>query len=598
MSELDEQFARRLRHLVNELPTHAVPDLPAIRTSALARLPRVAGAALAAVVVVAAVGAGLLVSGRLPGGNGITANNGDFHGGGISFHYPTDWKAYPGSAYGSFFSAFAIMGTVDLGECSRQGGLDLNCAYGRQLAPGELRLVVGSGGRPGFSLLDLKPASGWQLFVDGLPAVVESSGPNTADASDLTLTWTIARPGMVDNFYSLTASLRGPGLEAMRAQLDALVASIRYDEPPTPLPTGTAEAAAAAQAAEHALDALDRSSREYGSDWYGCFSRRPGASQASIVTGGPGNPGSPLPAPVSLTCSTSVAATELQLWKLTLDATWPAGITYPAGSYQERLFLTADGEQVGGNYGELPADSPFSATFPTAAPVSRPVSLEPGRPAVVVDPGATTYLTPDQAGDSLSSMAVGTRLFVVSGPQTAGGIDWYLVQWPPTRSYAPVLGWLPAKVDNRPQAQTVAPVCPASPTLPELVAMAWGERLLCYGAEPITLSRVMVGEHAPDLEVNGQPVWLAEDSSLRLYDDQGPTGVGGWMQLHVDPASALNLPTGTLLEITGHFDDPAATGCSRAFVGAEASSLVPEDAGAQVLRCRENFVVTGFRVSP
>ena len=30
------------------------------------------------------------------------------------------------------------------------------------------------------------------------------------------------------------------------------------------------------------------------------------------------------------------------------------------------------------------------------------------------------------------------------------------------------------------------------------------------------------------------------------------------MRVHVDPASGLSLPRGKLLEITGHFDDPAA----------------------------------------
>ena len=53
-----------------------------------------------------------------------------------------------------------------------------------------------------------------------------------------------------------------------------------------------------------------------------------------------------------------------------------------------------------------------------------------------------------------------------------------------------------------------------------------------------------------------------------------------------------------LLAIIGHFDDPAAASCSRAFVGEEASSLVPEEGSVQVLRCRENFVVTGFNVRP
>lgn len=598
MNDFDEQATRRLRRLVAGLPTHPVPGLPAVRSSRPARLSRVAGAAVTVIVVVAVVGIGLFASGRLPVGNGISANNGAFHGGGISFRYPEAWTVYPATAVGSFGSVFAVLGSADLSECGGMGGLDVNCAYGRPLAPGTLRLVVGTGAMRNGSLFDLQPPDGWQLFVDGLPGVVEETGPNSADSSDLALSWTVAMPGSIDNVYTLNASLRGPGIEEIRAQLDALVASIRYDEPPSPLPTGAAGAAAAAQVAGQALDTLDRSSREYGSDWYGCFPREPGVSRPGIVTGGPGNPGSVLPEPVSLTCSTSIATTDLQLWALTLVAAWPAGRDYAAGSYQEEFFLDAQGQQVGGLVGELPADAPLLAAFPTAAPVAGPVTLELGQPAVVVDQGATVYRTPDDAGDSLSGLAVGTRLFVVSGPQAIGGIDWYLVQWPPARSYVPVLGWLPAKVDGRPQAQAVEPGCPAAPTLPELVAMAWGERMLCYGGASITLSGVIAGEDVSAFEIQGEPAWLAQDSRLRLYDERGPAGVGGSMPIHLDPASAPSLPTGVLLEVTGHVDDPAAAGCTRAFVGQDADSLVPEGPPMQALRCRENFVVTAFRAMP
>lgn len=598
MNDFDQQATRRLRRLVAGLPTHPVPGLPAVRSSRPARLSRVAGAAVTVIVVVAVVSVGLFVSGRLPVGNGISADNGAFRGGGISFRYPEAWTVYPATAVGSFGSVFAVLASADLSECGGLGGLDVNCAYGRPLAPGTLRVVVGTGAMRNGSLFDLEPPDGWRLFVDGLPGVVMETGPNSADASDLTLSWTVARPGLIDNVYTLNASLRGPGIEEIRAQLDALVASIRYDEPPSPLPTGAAGAAAAAQVAGRALDELDRSSREYWSDWYGCFPHQPGGSRPGIVTGGPGSPGSVLPEPVSLTCSTSIAATELQLWELTLEATWPAEPDAPAGSYQERIFLNAAGEQVGGLAGELPSGSPLSAAFPTAAPVAGPVTLELGRPAVVVDPGATVYRTPDQAGDSLSGLAVGTRLFIVSGPQKIGGIDWYLVQWPPARSYVPVLGWLPAKVDGRPQARTVEPGCPAAPTLPELVAMAWGERVLCYGGASITLSGVIAGEGVSPFEVEGEPGWLAQDPRLRLYDERGPAGVGGSMPIHLDPASAPSLPTGVPLEVTGHVDDPAAAACTRAFVGQDAESLVPEEPPVQALRCRESFVVTAFRATP
>jgi hypothetical protein len=592
MNDQDELINRRLRSMVAGVPTHPAPDLPAIGGSHRGRLPRLAAAAAAVAVIGAALGVGLFIGGRLPAGTGISAEDGEFHGGGLSFRYPESWTVYPANAVGSFGSIFAVIGTADLSDCRGSGGyVDVNCAYAHRLEPGTVRLVVGTAaglGMPRFP--DRKPPGGWQLFVDGLPALVEESGPNAADASDLSVNWTMATG------YTLSASLRGPGIDQMREQLDALVASIRFDEAPPPLPTGEAGAIAAAEAAMMAIDTIDRSSREYGSDFYGCFPRDPGTSQTAIVNGGPGNPGSPLPEPVTLTCSIEIVANELREWELTLTASWLAGDSFPAGSYEQLLTLHADGSVGVGVGTDLPAGSPLSATFPGASPVAGPVRLELGQPAVIVDPGATTYLTADQAGDSLSDMAVGTRIFVVSGPETVDGIDWYLVQWPPTRSYVPVLGWLPAKVDGRPQAETVEPHCEASPTLAELVAMAWGERLLCYGNDPITLSRAIVAGDEAAFEVDGTPDWLAEDSDLRLYGEDGPSGMGGSMPIHVDPASGLSLPTGVLLEVTGHFDHPAASACTRSFVDDHAEGLVPEDPSAQVLRCRENFVVTGFRV--
>ncbi len=596
--DLGPDATRRLRRMVAALPSHSTPELTMARgRRRLGWLPRLAGGLAALLVVTTVVGVGLLVTGRLPLPGAVSARDGSFHGGGLSFQYPKEWKVYPSSMVGTMGSVFAVMGTSDVGGCNGILGIDPNCGFATPLGPGTLRVVVGTGAMPGFSILDHEPPGGWQLFVDGLPAYVEETGPNSADASDLSLSWTIARPGSLDNFYTLEAALRGPGVEEMRAQLNALVASIRFDEQPVPLPTGAEGEAAAAQAVRTGLDSIDRSVREYWSDWYACFPREPNTSRDGVVHTGPGNVGGQLAEPLAVTCTTTVTPTSMQLWEVTLEASWPAGGGYPAGSSTERLYITADGENAGDWVSDAGSDSPLAVWPPTPAPVAGPVQLQVGGLARMIDPTGYLYGTPDfTKGDTLSGVRASQRMYVLAGPQTMNGTDWYLVQWPPARSYVPVLGWLPVKVDGRPQAESVQPSCPASATLADLVAMAWGERLLCFGNQPLTLSGVVAGEHPADLEVTGAPTWLAVDSALRLYDADGPSGLGGSMPIHVDPSSGVSVPTGSLLDVTGHFDDPAAGSCTRAFVDPQSMGLVVEDPSAQVLRCRENFVVT--EVSP
>jgi hypothetical protein len=600
MIDPDERLAGRVARLVAAMPADSAPALAPLRRARLRPMFRGVAAIVAIVLVVAVIGIGLLTTGRLsiggPSGPVVTTKDGQFRGLGIDFDYPREWRVYRTFSAGSFFSTLAVMGNQNLDGCRTLllGPLDVNCASRTTLKPGTLRLVVGAGGMPGYSILDHEPAGGFPIHVDGLPATFSQSGPNSADGSDLNLNWTFAHPGSVDNFYSFHASLRGPGIEKMRAQLDALVGSVHYSTPPQRLPTGAAAEPLLERATAGGVNFMDRDARDIqNSDMYACLPREPNSSRTTIIMSGPNGP---LTSPLSVTCSTRAQPTELQLWRLTLEIAWDAGPAFKAGSLITTVWVSPDGTP-GATETTLASDFPYSQSPASPSPVAGRVNLTLGLPAVVVDPGATTYFSPDFSGHSLNSLSVGTRLFVVSGPQTVGETDWYLVQWPPMRSYVPALGWLPSKVHGRPQAQTVAPDCPSAPTQTQLVAMAWGERLLCYASNELTLSPVIVGrDERPQLHIDGTPAWLADDSSLRLYDQDGPLGVGGSIPVYVDPASGFSLPIGERLQVIGHFDDPAAAGCHRSFTGSEASNLVPETPDVQVLRCRENFVISAFRI--
>ncbi len=210
----------------------------------------------------------------------------------------------------------------------------------------------------------------------------------------------------------------------------------------------------------------------------------------------------------------------------------------------------------------------------------------------------TAILTPDPNGDSLASVRAGLHLYVVSGPVDVNGVDWYLVQWLPTRSYPAILGWIPAEGDGRALVRPIEPPCPRGAVdVPTLVGLIPAERVGCFGDRTIVLRPVIAAEHNPALEVEGSPGWLAVDSRWRLYGADGPEGVEGYLQVFVSPDAGGSLPAGQWLEVSGHFDDAAAATRQRRFVGQDAPNLVPEAPAEQVLRCRENFVITAFRAT-
>jgi hypothetical protein len=120
------------------------------------------------------------------------------------------------------------------------------------------------------------------------------------------LTWTLSRPGSVDNFYTIRATLRGPDAGPLQVQVEALIASLRYDPPVVPLPSG---AGAAAAAAASALAVLNKDSPAWA-----CFV--PVGTHQLIIDSLPMGP--TLAHPQLATCTSMIEATPLQLWRMTL----------------------------------------------------------------------------------------------------------------------------------------------------------------------------------------------------------------------------------------------------------------------------------------
>ena len=146
------------------------------------------------------------------------------------------------------------------------------------------------------------------MTVGGLPGygAVASPAPDDATGAETIVTTTMAVPGSVDNFYTITAAIRGPDLDPLQVQIEAMISSLRYDPPVVPLASDPGAAAA------KALETLGKDSPAWA-----CFT--PSDSHQMVIGSLPMGP--ELAHPQLATCTTTIEATPLQLRRMTaLDA--------------------------------------------------------------------------------------------------------------------------------------------------------------------------------------------------------------------------------------------------------------------------------------
>jgi hypothetical protein len=508
--------------------------------------------------------------------------------GGLTFTYPSTWRVVGSTTVSTMGSTLAFVGTVDLSSCAPVGltalGVDANCAVQTPLESGGVLITIGTGAAPGGSILYREPPGGFKEFIDGMPAIRETSGPIPQTRTDAVVAWTIAKPGVEDNWYDVSIALSEPNLAAHEAAAEALVRSIRFDRPAPSLAT---DEATLDRLVRSAVDAVDRNAREsYHSTMYGCFPRTAGASAEAVVDSGPGGR---LPGPVPVTCIVAIEATPLGLYHMVLTVRWGRVGGSPGGQYREQYEVLPDGS-LGGMRGLDSSEFPVTGSTATPGPATTPLAIAPGSVVEVLYPGVSFYAD-SNTGDTLSDAPFGDHLWVVAGPEMVDGVPWYRVQWRPTPTYGAIPGWMPGVVDGHPTVQPVEPDCPSEPlTVAALVALHPAERLICLGGDPMTLGPVIL-EPDPNRTPasDGSPSWLARTSVLTMFDPPGPGGVEGPLLVRAGPDVA-DLPTGVWLEVIGHVDDPAAASCTRHWT--ESDGAQPETTAEQVLSCREQFVIT------
>jgi hypothetical protein len=244
---------------------------------------------------------------------------------GFVFNYPADWRA-----------------------------LDVTCLNASRVPLGgvlvNIAAVSGSD-----SIFD--PSTPWITTIDGMPAR-SSSRPGYPGVDELR-DWVVAAPGSIRRTVVIEATIRGPSVPALDAQVDALAESIRFTTHPTALIAASSETVL-----RTIVDYLDRDARKDSqAAFYGCFPRRVGVRLATITKWW----GEVLAGPTVVTCTSAIEPTDVSLWRITLSIRWAAGPGYDAGEWREAIYADAGGTWIGQE--ELTYNiAPVAGFGPTTSP--------------------------------------------------------------------------------------------------------------------------------------------------------------------------------------------------------------------------------------
>jgi hypothetical protein len=237
---------------------------------------------------------------------------------------------------------------------------------------------------------------------------------------------------------------------------------------------------------------------------------------------------------------------------------------------------------------QTPSDPPPATPSPTAAP-SADQAVRPGDYAVVPQREFALYDEPNGASFALAQP--GSDLYVIGVRD-----GWAEVQAAVHLSFGYVFAWVPADMLTR---RTPTPCLEVEPgTHVWFGNVAHPQRdLECNGSSRQIVARGYAIDRSgdPPAAYRGEPSWLAGQGTLELVAAIGPAVTTVWSFVHLPPDLEGTIPTsdregfeGTLLEVTGHFDDPRSSGCTLTPV---ADGYPPVSAANARLLCRQRFVV-------
>lgn len=187
---------------------------------------------------------------------------------------------------------------------------------------------------------------------------------------------------------------------------------------------------------------------------------------------------------------------------------------------------------------------------------------------------------------------LGVPVYVWSGPVHQRGHDWYRIQFShlagwPTADAQSIFGW----VSGADAATALVPApadCPMD--APGLAMVADETRLQCAGSSELGMAGVIHSSAGGPPPYVGSPPWIAG----KAYFSLGLTL--GFLPMHLPHserlwrlATSLDVRGGAEVQVVGHFDDPAASGCT---LEPRLEGFVAMSAAEQEQWCRQQFVVT------
>ncbi|HEX2883330.1 MAG TPA: SH3 domain-containing protein [Candidatus Limnocylindria bacterium] len=263
------------------------------------------------------------------------------------------------------------------------------------------------------------------------------------------------------------------------------------------------------------------------------------------------------------------------------------------------------------------ADASSSAA---ASPSAGAGTFAPDSLVTLLAEGLTLRAEPGTDSEVLARLPAGQTAFVIAGPESANGMPWYHLSGmglPHATGCGPHeagtllecpawLGWVAAAdADGAPWIQAAeAPACPTDPpTLVSLTDLPYTMRLVCHDAADMTFRAfwpaLPEGTTPPEGACPAAEAaigWLVCQSinqNLIAADEAEGASGGGRLTVNIPPGSSLVMPErGQWVDVTGHFDDPAAQQC------ADVSGLMATDPGDLVFTCRLQFVLTAVAPAP
>lgn len=233
--------------------------------------------------------------------------------------------------------------------------------------------------------------------------------------------------------------------------------------------------------------------------------------------------------------------------------------------------------------------SPAPAVSTTATPIG-PASPRPATTAPPTSPTDSFVVTvavtvvdslrvrsqPRVSDDSIKYeplLPLNTALYVLNGPVSASGYDWYEVA--PLASWNLPQGWVAsASRDGEPWIADGVFACPSLPSgVAALTSLPLGARLACFSGQPITVPARLIECNCSWDGGGFEPYWFNGaysadvDPELLLLVEPSettpPADSSDWLIVRLDPAGRYPevLPVGDVVEVTGMFDHSAALDC-------------------------------------